>query len=275
MPEITARGVRFHVQTVGPAEPAGDAPIVVFLHGLVTDNLSSFYYTLAGPMALAGARCVLYDLRGHGLSERPATGYGVADGVADLFALLDALGHRGPVHLVANSFGGAVALNAALTRPDRVAGLVLIEAYGPAVHAGEWNEDVLNTLGKSALSLEYERTADRLLEIGRRRQGRQAALADALINGTSLLDDLAAADPVRPGDLARVACPVLAVYGEHSEVAPAGRLLRRHVPDCVLHVMTGHAHTVLTEGTEALLQVTLSWLSRRAGGLHVPARAAS
>jgi pimeloyl-ACP methyl ester carboxylesterase len=272
MPEVTARGLRFHVQEVGPPEPAADAPVVAFVHGLAIDNLSSYLYTLAGPLARAGAHCVLYDLRGHGLSERPATGYTVADGVADLFGVLDALGHRRPVHLVANSFGGAIALSAALARPGRVAGLVMVEGHGLAGPAGDWNEDMLNTLGRSALSLEYDRTADRLMEVGWRRQGRQAATADALVNGTSLLDDLACVDPVPASALAGLACPVLAVYGEHSEIAAAGRLLFRHAPDCTLHEMAGYAHTVLTDGTRELLDVMLPWLARRAG-LRVPVEA--
>lgn len=272
MPEVTARGLRFHVQEIGPPGPVVDAPVVVFVHGLAIDNLSSFLYTLAGPLTRTGAHCVMYDLRGHGLSERPATGYTVADGVADLFGVLDALGHRRPVHLVANSFGGLIALNAALARPGRVAGLVMVEAHGPAERAEGWNEGMLNTLGRSALSLEYERTAERLMEIGWRRQGRQAATADALLNGTSLLEDLARTDPVPPAALAGLACPVLAIYGEHSEVVGAGRLLLRHVPDCTLHEMAGHAHTILTDGTRELLDVMLPWLVRRAG-LHIPAEA--
>jgi pimeloyl-ACP methyl ester carboxylesterase len=237
MPEVTARGTRFHVQTVEPRPAPGPCsaappPAVVFVHGLVMDNLSSFYYTLAGPVAESGARAVLYDLRGHGRSGRPPTGYGAGDAVADLFALLDALGQRRPVYLVANSFGGVIALNAALARPARVAGLVLIEAYGPSERPGEWAEDLLNTLGKSALVLEYERLAGRLLEAGWRRFGRQAATADALVNGTSLLDDLAAVRPVPPAALASLACPVLAVYGERSDMGEAGHLLLRSVPDC-------------------------------------------
>ncbi|MBW8484784.1 alpha/beta fold hydrolase [Actinomadura parmotrematis] len=272
MPEVTARGTRFHVQTMEPAGAAADppggapvvVPVVVFVHGLVVDDLSSFYYTLAGPVAAAGARAVLYDLRGHGRSQRTATGYGAAEAVADLFALLDVLGER-RVHLVANSFGGVVALNAALARPDRIAGLVLIEAYGPAERSGEWTEALLNTLGKSGLVLEYERLADQLLAIGWRRGGRKAATADALINGTSLLADLAALDPVPPAALASLPCPVLAIYGEHSDVAEAGALLARTVPDCTLHVMAGHAHTVLREGTAELLEVMLPWLAHHAG----------
>ncbi|MFD0688995.1 alpha/beta fold hydrolase [Actinomadura fibrosa] len=281
MPEVTARGVRFHVQTMDPVghAPAADLrdgagpgrraaqgpPVVVFVHGLVIDNLSSFYYTLAGPVAAAGARSVLYDLRGHGRTERPSAGYGAAEAVRDLFAVLDALGHRGPVHLVANSWGGVVALNAALARPSRVAGLVLIEAYGPSERPGAWIEDLLNTLGRSALLLEHERVAERYRALGWRRGARMAATADALINGTSLLDDLAVAEPVGPAALASVACPVLAVYGQHSDVMDAGRLLLRTVPGCTLHVMAGYAHTVLREGTAELLEVLLPWLAHHAG----------
>ncbi|MFG2003035.1 alpha/beta fold hydrolase [Spirillospora sp. NPDC048911] len=274
MPEVTVRGIRFHAQTMDPPRGAAPgAPVVVFVHGLVIDNLSSFYYTLAGPVSAAGARAVLYDLRGHGRSELTPAGYRAADGVEDLFGVLDALGHRQPVYLVSNSFGGVVALNAALARPGRVAGLVMIESYGPAEHAGEWTEDMLNTIGRSALALEYERLADQLLAIGWRKGGRQAQTAHALINGTSLLDDLAAVEPVRPAALAALDCPVLAVYGEHSDIVAAGRLLLRSVPGCTLHIMAGHAHTVLREGTAELLGVMLPWLAHHAG-TRVPVMAA-
>ncbi|MQY08228.1 alpha/beta fold hydrolase [Actinomadura macrotermitis] len=274
MPEVTARGVRFHVQTLEPrAGAAADPPVVVFVHGLILDDLASFHYTLAGPVAAAGARPVLYDQRGHGRTGRPATGYTPEDAVADLFAVLDALDVRGPVFLVANSFGGLVSLNAALARPGRVAGLVLIESYGPAAQAEGWAEDVLNTLARTALALEYEDLAGRLLRSGERRRGRQAATAGGLVNGTSLLADLAAARPVLPAALATLPCPVLAVYGEHSDVVDAGRLLLRSVPDCTLHIMAGHAHTVLREGTAELLEVMLPWLAHHAG-TAVPAASA-
>ncbi|MGH3239558.1 MAG: alpha/beta fold hydrolase [Spirillospora sp.] len=261
MPEVTARGVRFHVQTCGT-----DGPVVVFVHGLAIDNLSSFYYTLAWPVAEAGARCVLYDLRGHGRTERPPTGYGVPDAVADLFAVLDALGHH-RVHLVANSFGGTVALTAALTRPGRVAGLVLIDAHGPG-DGPDWNRDFLNRLAQSALKLEYEWTddaaADPMLDARERRRSRAATGANALLNGTTLLDDLAAMEPVRPAALAALACPVLAIYGERSDMADAGRLLRDNVPDCALHTLTGYAHILLPDGTAEILEVLLPWLAHHA-----------
>ena len=61
----------------------------------------------------------------------------------DLFAILDGLAITEPVHLVANSFGGTIALAAALTRPERIAGMVLIEAH-PAFEG--WGDEIVDDL---------------------------------------------------------------------------------------------------------------------------------
>jgi len=53
---------------------------VEFYDGLVVDNSSSWYYTVANPVAQR-SEVVIYDLRGHGLSEKPATGYTVINPV--------------------------------------------------------------------------------------------------------------------------------------------------------------------------------------------------
>src|SRR5690349_14761450 len=106
MADVVAGGVRHHVQRLGTTS---GSRTVVFLHGLVMDNLSSFYFTLANPAA-ATADVILYDLRGHGMSERPAAGYTVAQLVTDLAELLAALGVTRRVQLVGNSFGGTLAL---------------------------------------------------------------------------------------------------------------------------------------------------------------------
>jgi pimeloyl-ACP methyl ester carboxylesterase len=259
MPVISANGARFHVQRLEPA-PGGQAPTVVFIHGLITDNLSSFYYTLAAPVAGAGARVLLYDLRGHGRSERSPDGYSTRDGVADLRALLDALDVTEPAYLVGNSYGGLIAARLALAAPERVAGLALIEASCAGASAAAWIEDMLNTLTVAALSLERERTADRLRAAGQRKLARLAAAADALLNGTSLIDDLAAERPLGTADLAAIGCPVLGVYGERSQLLDGAGDLRRHVPGSRVEVIEGLAHTVLRDATGPLRDIVLDWL---------------
>jgi pimeloyl-ACP methyl ester carboxylesterase len=265
MPEVRARGIRFHVQTLDPPAGNTDAPVVVFVHGLILDDLASFYRSLALPVAAAGARVVLYDQRGHGLSERPPSGYGAAEAAADLFAVLDVLGHREPVYLVCNSYGGVPAFNAVMACPHRVAGMVVIDSYGPTEDEFVWNEEHLNTLARTALVLEYERRAEQYAAIGWRQGARQHAAADALLNGTTLIQDVAASRPALPADLAALTCPVLAIYGERSDLLEAGRSLDRHVPDCTLHVLEGMPHTLLLEAPHLLVDLMLPWLTEHAG----------
>ena len=276
MPAITANGARFHVQRLEPSPSSGaplgaayggGAPTVVFVHGLVTDNLSSFYYTLAGPVVRAGVRALLYDLRGHGKSERTPRGYTTAGGADDLCALLDALDITEPVYLVGNSYGGLVAARTAITAPERVAGLVLIEANCAGPGAASWLEDMLNTLTVAALSLEYEETGQRLRAAGQRKMARMALAADSLLNGTSIIDDLSAERPLDASELARISCPVLGVYGEESELVGGAQDLIKYVPDCRVEIMPGLAHTVLREATEPLRDLILGWLSGASMGV--------
>ncbi|MFC7450885.1 alpha/beta fold hydrolase [Rhodococcus daqingensis] len=268
MAEVLANGLRFHVQRVAPARhqhlPA-DHPTVVFLHGLAVDDLSSFYYTLADPVAKAGFEVILYDQRGQGLSERPPEGYGLDDAVADLFAILDAVDICRPVVLIGNSYGGILAGRAALARPERVAGLVLIDAGFAGDIVDEWLERMINTLSAAALQYEVERIGEQCAAVGWRKIARQAIGINALLNETTLIEDLAAAPAVDPARLSEMACPVLAVFGEHSEMVGAARELADQVPDCTVKVLPGLAHTLLREATDPLSEVVVSWLGSHAG----------
>jgi pimeloyl-ACP methyl ester carboxylesterase len=263
MAEVHANGVCFNAQVLEPRDAREDAPTIVFVHGLVTDNLSSFYYTLAGPAVVAGTRVILYDLRGHGRSQRPKAGYTADDGVADLCALLDALAVHEPVYLVGNSYGGILAARMAATVPARVAGLVLIEASCSGTGAAAWIEDMANTLSVTALRLEYDGARDQYRVAGQRRMARLITHVDGLLNQTTLVDDVAAERPLRPVELAAIRCPVLGVYGERSELVSAASELTRHVQDCTVEVLPGLAHTVLREATDVLRDILLSWLAEQ------------
>src|SRR5512140_2128023 len=120
---LTVHRGRFNVQRLSDGDHT-----VVFLHGLVLDNLSSWYFPVANAMA-QHADTRLSDLRGHGLSSMPKSGYCVEDSVADLTGILDAAHVRRPVYLVGNSYGGQVAIAFTLAYPERVAGLVFLEAH--------------------------------------------------------------------------------------------------------------------------------------------------
>ena len=256
MADVTAGGVRFHVQRLAPHHPTntGVAHPVVLIHGLGMDNLSSFYFTLANPLANTGADVILYDLRGHGLSERPPTGYQVNDSVTDLAALLDALDIPGPVHLVGNSYGGIVALGFAVAYPERVASMVLIEAH---FSVAGWAEQIVTERDRIESATEW------LHQLGRK-VIRLVDMADDLLNHTTFLADLKAVRPIPMNQLSALSCPMLAVYGEHSDVVDYARHLRDNLPHCALTVLPGCGHSVLMDATVALRDIVLDWFATQA-----------
>jgi pimeloyl-ACP methyl ester carboxylesterase len=259
MAEVVARGLRFHVQRIGGGERT-----VVFLHGLVMDNLSSWYFTVANPVARA-ADVVLYDLRGHGLSERPASGYGLDDMVADLAAVLDGLGVDRKVTLVGNSFGGLLAVAFAVAHPDRAGGLVLVDAH---LSQEGWGEQMAATL-----SLEGEARDRKIAEsfkewLGRhseRKRNRLAKTAEALVHGTSLVRDMRASRPITDDELRAIRCPVLAIYGEASDILDHGERLARLAPAVELRIVPGCSHSVLWEHTAPLREQVCAFVASGGG----------
>jgi len=88
-----------------------------------------------GPVlaALAGRRhAVAYDRAGLGDSDPDTQILSAERSVADLSRLIDALGGR-PCLVAGHSYGGLIALLLAATRPDQLAGLVLVDPALPAI----------------------------------------------------------------------------------------------------------------------------------------------
>jgi pimeloyl-ACP methyl ester carboxylesterase len=90
---------------------------------------------------------VVYDRRGHSQSERPAGQGSVHDDADDLAELIEAL-ELGPAHVVANSFGAIVALNAAIRRPEVFMSLVAHEPPLLALLSGSEFAPVLEEVNR-------------------------------------------------------------------------------------------------------------------------------
>ena len=104
--------------------PGGDVPLVL-LHGL-SANATEFAGLLEAGID-ESFRVIAPDLRGRGATDKPATGYRMADHAADVLALLDALGLERVV-LGGHSFGAFLAIYIAAHWPERVSKLVVIDA---------------------------------------------------------------------------------------------------------------------------------------------------
>lgn len=109
---------------------SGRGTPVVFIHG-IGGSMYAWRYQLA-PVLGAGYRVVAFDNRGFGFSDKPASGYHNAEYAHLVVSLLDSLGIASAV-LVGHSMGGAIAAEVALAHPDRVRGLVLLDAAGYGV----------------------------------------------------------------------------------------------------------------------------------------------
>ncbi|MBB5954692.1 pimeloyl-ACP methyl ester carboxylesterase [Saccharothrix tamanrassetensis] len=115
---LTAEGVRLSVREAGPAH----GPAVVLVHGWAQSG-EAWSHQLADPAFHAHA----VDLRGHGESEVPDTGYrDSATWADDLRTVLD---HTGPAVLVGWSYGGLVIADYLRAHgTSEVDGLVLVGA---------------------------------------------------------------------------------------------------------------------------------------------------
>jgi lipase len=104
----------------------GPDPIVC-LHGITAQHRA---FNAAARYLGPSRGLVGVDLRGRGDSDKPESGYGLEAHAADVVRVLDHLGLRSAV-LVGHSMGGFVALKTALTFPERVRALVLLDGGWP------------------------------------------------------------------------------------------------------------------------------------------------
>lgn len=101
----------------------GDGPLMLFFHG-ITSNSAVF----TPLMARLSDRftTIAVDQRGHGLSDKPETGYEANDYAEDIAALIRTL-DRGPAILVGHSLGARNSVTAAAKYPDLVRSVVAID----------------------------------------------------------------------------------------------------------------------------------------------------
>ncbi|HET9231898.1 MAG TPA: alpha/beta hydrolase [Vitreimonas sp.] len=114
-------GVRLAYVEQGPR----DGLPVILLHG-ISDTLHS--YDLVRPLLPTSWRVFAVTVRGHGLSDKPATGYGMDDFASDVAAFMDAVGVERAI-VVGHSMSSAITLATAAAYPERVAGVVLLGAF--------------------------------------------------------------------------------------------------------------------------------------------------
>jgi pimeloyl-ACP methyl ester carboxylesterase len=160
----------------------GTGPAVLLLHGY--GETGDMWAPLAA--VLAKDRTVIApDLRGMGLSSRPAGGYDKKTQGQDIAGLLDAI-EIGKADLVTHDIGNMVGYAFAAQYPDRVTKFVVIDAPLPGI--GPW-DDIIRSHALWHFSF-YGPDAERLVA------GRERIYLDRFWNEFS-------ADPKRFGEASR------------------------------------------------------------------------
>ncbi|HEY2702003.1 MAG TPA: alpha/beta fold hydrolase [Pseudonocardiaceae bacterium] len=262
MPTMTVNGLRTNVQLASAGDTVRTGETVVFLHGMGTDSLASFYLTLAPPVAAAGIDVISYDLRGHGKTERPRSGYTIADFLADLDDLLTQLDVDRPVHLIGNSFGGTLAFSYAAEYPDRVRSIVCIESE-PATEV--WADKMTQILDHTVNFLAQEESFEWIEANFSAHHRRLARLAADRVINTRMAQEVPLGPLLSLGDVEAIRCPVLSILGRDGYQSGDLEALTSLLPRGELHVFDGQGHSVLVERHREVRELVLAWIARQAG----------
>jgi pimeloyl-ACP methyl ester carboxylesterase len=252
MPDFQTRdGTRLFYKDWGSGQP------VVLVHTYVL-NSDAWDYQMAF-LARHGLRCVAYDRRGHGRSDRPGSGYDFDTLADDLAALLDHLG-LAEITLVGHSMGaGEVARYLSRHGSARVARVLLVAPITPFMLRTAANPDgmdpAIRDLFAAAIEADYPRALRQFApgfwgdgeEVSSEMKdwGHGLALQASLIAAETLLQANWATD--FRSDLTAIDKPVLVIQGEHDQSTPldkCGRPTAAAIPGARLIVYEGGGHAL-------------------------------
>jgi len=157
---VTANGIRMHYWRTGGAKPA-----MVLVHGY-TDN--GLCWTSLARKLQDRFDVVMYDVRGHGYSDKPAWGYDMETLAQDLVALIQALGLQKPI-LMGHSMGAAIVAAAAAMYPDLPRAVILEDPVFVESRQKRSPKEVAEIREKRRKEIEERRamTRDQLIELAK------------------------------------------------------------------------------------------------------------
>ena len=272
--DIAGNGATIHTRS------GGSGPAVVLLHGYGETG------DMWGPLAADLARdhtVIVPDLRGLGLSSKPAGGFDKKTQAADVELVLTALGAK-QVDVVAHDIGNMVAFQFAAQHPERVRRIVLIDAPVPGV--GPWEEILKNPLlwhfrfggpdmerlvaGRERIYLdrfwnEFSASPERFSEGARRHYAELYALPGAMHSGFAqfaAFDQDAVDNRAFLGGGGRLKMPMLAVGGEKSFGPMMATVMRAAGDDVTEGVIPDSGHWIMEENPRATIRLVRDFLAR-------------
>lgn len=243
-------GTRLYYEVAGRAGKR--RPTFVLVHGLCS-NLKH-WGEVRERLAERG-RVLAVDLRGHGRSEAPPSGYTINGFAADLAGLVEARGGSGPVILAGHSMGSTVSLTLAVRQPHLVRAVISVDgrldryATAEALAADRTYRAFVDSTHPEGVRALYRPffPDPRDASLGQRiiedaaRTPRHAAIAS--LRATLLADVPAIARRVRQPLLyigasrrnrSEAVLQALVPHGEFAQAAQAGHFVQLEAPDQVV-----------------------------------------
>jgi pimeloyl-ACP methyl ester carboxylesterase len=247
-------------------EYEADGPPLLLLHGIGSRGVS--WWPVLDRLAMH-ARPIALDLRGHGASDKPATGYLLPDYAADLAALVDALGLDRPI-VLGHSLGALVALEWAKTNHRRAAALILEDPSlrpQPAVLRAFDGWLALNAMPVEQAAAYYRSEHPDWTDEDCRRRAESITAAARGVFAELRTDtevQLEANDD-RIGSLPRIDTPTLLIHGDldaGSMTVPADvARFAAAVPGIRVVRVPGAPHNIHQERPEAFLDAVIPFLT--------------
>ena len=271
--DIATNGVSIHVRS------GGSGPAVLLLHGY--GETGDMWVPLAAALA-RDHTVIVPDLRGLGLSSKPAGGFDKKTQADDVGGVLTALGVE-RADVVAHDIGNMVAFQFAARYPQRMRRLVLIDAPVPGV--GPWEDILKNPLlwhfrfggpdmerlvaGRERIYLdrfwnEFSASPARFSEAARQHYAQLYALPGAMHSGFA---QFAAFDQDAVDNRAflagnRLKMPVLAVGGQKSFGPTMAVVMRAGADDVSEGIVPDSGHWIMEENPGATIQLVSEFLAR-------------
>ena len=272
--EIATNGATIHTRI------GGKGPAVVLLHGY--GETGDMWSPLAADL-MRDHTVIVPDLRGLGLSSKPAGGFDKKNQAEDVAGVLDKLGIA-QADLVTHDIGNMVGFAFAMQHPDRVRRFVLIDAPVPGV--GPWDEILNNPLlwhfrfggpdmerlvkGRERIYLdrfwnEFSADPKRFDEESRRHYARLYALPGAMHSGFEqfhAFDQDAIDNRALLAANGKLKMPVLAIGGEKSFYHTMAVVMRAGASDVTEGVVPGSGHWIMEENPAATVKLVVDFLRK-------------
>ncbi len=225
----------------------GSGPPMLLIHGITS---SSAEFNGVMPRLVEVCQPITIDLRGHGESDKPASGYHYDDYVRDLSAVIAHLELNRPL-VLGHSLGGIVTLFWAATNPGVARGLVIEDS--PLRSGGEFRQAfdgwlALNAMPEDMLRAWYAERNPTWNEtlVASRSDAMNACARSAILE---LRDASMANQGLDSSDtLARITEPVLFLHGDpkaggmvHPDDAAT---LPQRIPNVTVRRIEGAGHTI-------------------------------